>query len=1096
MDRKHIFQRLKTSCVALIEVIATLPQRPKAKQETVQSLANLLQTLQDITTRPDALDAKLAEFVFVPISHVLRVSRNVPVRALELSLECISILLKTGWRENISPELLGQLLILFTFLANPSSSGNGIAATSEELQTLAFKCMSELISQSADGPRGKGSLTQTANIPTLGNAVLVMVDSLADAQSNDVKLHALAAIQSITAAIDDREALASFLPRIVSSLTKVLTPSSSNRPSFRLLERALQTISQLLLRVLSDKETRDLPEGEAQDESQSSGRLNRTTSWLQATASQIQIALANILKLRNHGKIEVRHALLNLCLSVLQDCRVSLADCTGMIVESLVTLAGRDGTKVAVEAELQILLASDTRLADLLRESLYGWVISLPRAMHSKDDSSRRQLIHQITVTIRLLSEEQFDISSVDDLLVANLRDGVSNIFGGFKGIGSVIESTTNTESQSELVLHTADVTSFPPLTLPPKGQDDTMTEFKFLIHQLSKSKSARTVAQDLINTIGSGNEEMQLATFWLSVTLLKDMIQHSSVVDDFLDFGASNVHDELLDELYSLSLARLTKSDAEVETHWHFQALSLEVVALQAQRHKTEFRVELIEALYPVLHHLGSSNPVVRNHAVACLNIVADSCGYTSATELVISNVDYIVNAVGLKLNYHDISPQAPQVLLMMMRLCGAPLLPYLDDLVDSMFSALERYHGYPKLVRLLFSVLQGMVEEGVKAPQLMIDNGTRPPQEGASPNATTISDVVILIKNLKQDASKKDKDHEEFIESFPRRPWKEDDTEHNGDDSSSSKPDSPPNDDTPPAPSDPPPPAPRTFSILLKISELTQHYLTSSSPNLRTLLLSLLNTTIPALSLHENSFLPLINTLWPVLVPRLEDPEAYIVSNTLDIVALMCTHAGGFMKSRIEAIWGVLVALNKRVSVGVANARSPKTSLITGSTSLQLLPPSTSTSASNTLTASLTLLGSNPNPSSISSPSPSSSTSLNAYRPELYTRTPTLMIRTSLTNLFSAIARHVPIQDELFDQMLELLDPVLGAGVGGEDGKWRDVREALESRSADAVWLRLFRKGWGGETEVGAGVDGVRGLKVPRVPEGKAWVFAAVGA
>jgi hypothetical protein len=72
----------------------------------------------------------------------------------------------------MSPELSGQLLILFTFLANPSSAENGLPATSEELQAAAFKCMAELITNTSRFPEGEQLLTQTSNIPTLGKAVL------------------------------------------------------------------------------------------------------------------------------------------------------------------------------------------------------------------------------------------------------------------------------------------------------------------------------------------------------------------------------------------------------------------------------------------------------------------------------------------------------------------------------------------------------------------------------------------------------------------------------------------------------------------------------------------------------------------------------------------------------------------------------------------------------------------------------------------------------------------------------------------------------------------------------------------------------------
>ena len=974
-----------------------------------------------MTAKPATIDAKLAEYVFVPISQVLRISRTVPVRALELCLSCISVLLRTGWGGTLAPELSGQLLILFTFMAKPSSSESGIAASSEELQTLALKCTTELFTESSKTIKGKQQLTTTANIPALGESVLVMLDTLTDAASNQVRLQAVAALSAFVAAVDDKDALASFLPRIVSSLTKILTPSSTSRPSFRVLERALEVMSVLLLFLLGDQSTRNLPKT-SPGSSQDGDKTVRSVSWLQATASQIKIALANVLKLRNHDKPEVRQALLRLCTTIVQECRSSLSDCVSMVVETMVILAGHGESHDTVENDLRIMVSTDKELSDLLRESLRGWVISLPRLMQSKDDSGRRRVVQQISTTLRLFEEDQL---FVDDLLAENLRDGVSNIFRDSRSTGSITETVHATVSDQQLIAGATKSMSFDTLRFQLKGQDDMMNEFKVLLSELAKSNSAVTIAQDLINGLDVGTQESQLAAFWVSVNLLRDTMSLNPSMSDFLDFGGSNPQEELLDNLYAHSLTVLSPQDATSPQPWHFQALALEVFALQATRYKTEFRPELTETLYPILHCLGSSNAGLRNHATTCLNIIAEACDYTSASDLVIANVDYIVNAVGLRLSYGDVSPQAPQVLLMMMRLCGPSLLPYLDDLVGSIFGALERYHGYPKLVELLFAVLKGVAEEGVKEPQLSITSSEDTPESSSTMNI--LEQLMKLEARVKEQAA----ELEELPRgSFPQKPWKEMTEEDFKDPAAPENEEQP--DEQPPKEEEVPPPAPLTFSLLLKISELTQHYLTSSSPSLRTSLLSLLHTTIPALAKHENSFLPLINTLWPVLLPRLDDPEAYIVANTLNVIALMCEHAGGFMKSRIEAAWDMLKRLYRRTGQQTNTSHRSGASQVTFKTT-RLAELSSIASTNRAIVASSTELTNT------------------SDRNEIYVDTPTKMIWDALVHLLCAISRHIVISDEAFDDVLDMLDPVLAN---------KDVKDALDARNADAVWLRLYKK------------------------------------
>ncbi|KAG9542254.1 ARM repeat-containing protein, partial [Aureobasidium melanogenum] len=308
-----------------------------------------------------------------------------------------------------------------------------------------------------------------------------------------------------------------------------------------------------------------------------------------------------------------------------------------------------------------------------------------------------------------------------------------------------------------------------------------------------------------------------------------------------------------LREQLYSFSLEVLENDES---TDWRLQSLALEAVALHAQQYGVEFRGELVEALYPILHHLGSESGYVRNHAMTCLNIVASACKYSDAGELIVSNVDYLVNAVALKLNAFDVSPQGPQVLLMMVRLAGPSLLPYLEDTLESIFAALEDYHGYTTLVELLFAVLRTMAEEGVKLPMLSIANGSETPNKDSSRwKPADLKELMETIKSLSQKS-------DDVLDPPTRLLDPEDDAPDNQLDS--------------PEPTESTPPAPKTYNLLLKITQLTQHYLSSSSPSLRASLFSLLSTTIPSLAKHENSFLPLVNTLWPEVTSRLFDSEA----------------------------------------------------------------------------------------------------------------------------------------------------------------------------------------------------------------------------
>jgi hypothetical protein len=543
------------------------------------------------------------------------------------------------------------------------------------------------------------------------------------------------------------------------------------------------------------------------------------------------------------------------------------------------------------------------------------------------------------------------------------------------------------------------------------KSQEMILSYISQMLEKLKGSHSSLRLASDLMLSLRASEKTTQVATFWL---ILQDIRNNYNEVDGFMndvlvgDFYSKDQSVSLREQLYSFSL-EILEDDENVD--WRLQSLALEAVALHAQHHGVEFRDELVEALYPVLHHLGSESGYVRNHAMTCLNIIAEACSYSDAGELIVSNVDYLVNAVALKLNAFDVSPQGPQVLLMMVRLAGPSLLPYLEDTLESIFAALEDYHGYTTLVELLFAVLRTMAEEGVRSPMLTITNESETPKKDSSRwTPANLQDLLGTIKILSQ---KPIDDLDPPASLFDP----DDDT------TASSAPDTEPTDTNPPPP-------PKTYTLLLKITQLTQHYLSSSSPSLRTSLFSLLNTTIPALAKHENSFLPLINTLWPEVTSRLFDTEAYIVSGSLNIIATMSEFAGSFMRTRIESLWPELVGLHKRLGREI-NASASTTKMSTAKDQHQHL----------------------------------SMTKASEYA---YIDTSTKTLVQSLQNLLLTIVKFVEVDAEKFDDVLKMLAPVADLS--------KDAKNTLEKFNGDAVWIAGFRdKPW----EL-------------KVPESKRFVFA----
>lgn len=913
---------------------------------------------------------------------------------MEACLRCLVVLISKGWTTRIDSNLSGQLLIFLTLTCDTSGKTVPTGLATDELRAVGFQCMQVLFQSLRASPEGKASLVDTANVPSLGHAVSVILEGIVNGESFQVQLSAANGLKALASCIDDLEVLSSFLPGIVSSWTKALAPSTKSRRHWKVLVAGLQTIESLLKTLLSDRVVDQLSSPSEEKTASSEPKVTKLDgSWVKATAAQLKVAIANIDRLRTHERPEVQEAVLELNLTLLSECSHALAESCALAAETILLLMQAD-SNAFYRDKIATLAQNNPTISDLLSTVFRNEQLSLVRIMQSNDDQAKERSLGKLFGAYTILAGTEVDMSMISRMLGSGLKDSVTTILQ--QSVDPKAKNprvTPVTISDLSLQTNQKSLTFTSPLA-EYKTQETILSYVSQMIKTLKGAHPSLGLASDLMLALRTSEKTTQVATFWL---ILQDLQNTNDEVDGFMndmlvgDLYSKDQSLSLREQLYSFSLEVLENDDDS--TDWRLQSLALEAVALHAQKYGVDFRGELVEALYPILHHLGSESGYVRNHAMTCLNIVADACKYSDAGELIVSNVDYLVNAVALKLNAFDVSPQGPQVLLMMVRLAGPSLLPYLEDTLESIFAALEDYHGYTSLVELLFAVLRTMAEEGVKSPMLSITNGTESPNKHSSRwKPADLKELIEVIKSLSQKP-------DDALDHPTRLLDPEDEATEDQLDS--------------PEPTESTPPAPKTYNLLLKITQLTQHYLSSSSPSLRTSLFSLLSTTIPSLAKHENSFLPLVNTLWPEITSRLFDEEAYIVSGSLNIIAIMCEHAGSFMRTRIESLWPELVSLHKRLCQEI-NASKPKSQQ--QSKSLQNLA----------ITTQALELG--------------------------YVDTSTKSLVKSLQALLVAVVKFVEVDAERFDDVLRMLGPV---GQLSED-----VRRSLEEFNGDAVWLARYRE------------------------------------
>lgn len=1000
------------------------------------------------------------------------------------------LLIQHGWKTRISKDLAQQLLLLLTFIiGGVPGKGEPQPAKPEETILEAYKALVALVK--AAGVSAKDpALTDAKIIPSFGHTVSVVLDGVTDGSTPEIQLEALQAISAVYTTIKQDEVLATFFPGAVSSLSRLLSPPLSTQAPRRVLVAGVNVLKIILTKVLGDLKTRNLlrqteKDGQGSDVEPSRGEKDQnkvlTSSWLGATVSQVKIALSTILKLRNHEAADVRKAMERLCIALLDECHSSLSNCTQMLVESAVVLTrdhnedstGFGAPEIGTEpsfygTSLQDLATIYPELMDFINMTMRNWITSLPRVMQSSDERVKQQAIRSLLRGQSLVSALGVESSSLQESLSSALRDSIVALVLNSKSakVLNEVELDENLWRNSDLVQTGQELQTYRPVLLAQESQRDTRKDVATLIQNIGSPTQQTKIAAEMLPYIRDSSGVEQVSSFWLSFELLKSSFAKTADVDELFDFTdavadyASEDQESVFNELYSFSVSILdAHSDATDQTDWRLEAIALEVAAFAASRLGQSFKPELIDVLYPVSTYLGSPSPELRAHAITTLNSLAVSCGYGSVSELIIDNVDYMVNSVSLRLNQFDISPASTKVLTMMIRLTGPKLLPFLDDVVAGIFAALDNYHGYTTFVESLFGVLSEVVEQGVQSDRLLIADGqAKAVNHKKRPLVSRgIEDTLAFLERRAKRKREEEEDIEEIVRGHPKEAWTsaKDELEAidardrgEGEAEDEAEDDPPPNNEEVDIPKTP------TYTLLTKITSLTQHYLTSPTPTLRKRLLDLLSKVSPALAPDENAFLPLVNDVWPVIISRLHDPEPYVVIAACGTLSALCESAGDFLSSRVKTEWGdglgrwcsktrnqVHKSKSGTISRGNVNVN------VGGASGGDILIPARGTDASSGLQLET------------SSPARYVSTTPNASGGGLGRFASVAQTWAAVVSMLIAIVSYVRIEDDIFDEILDLVaDDVLMPSRKGTE----DSRAALEVVNADAVWLAMYERGW----------------------------------
>ena len=856
-------------------------------------LTSALEELRTCLDRVPSLNLQIADYVFFPVSYVFQAGTSLPSKVLALSFRCLELIIRKGWGEEADRNLVKQLLILLTVRLYQAVK----QSEDHEQAYQVLKCLSTLFNRMPNAISLLDISSGGEDIALIGQLTDSLLMIISAEPVLELQLEALTTLYNFLSIIGDVELLMRFFPGIVSRLTRSLEPSTQHRRHSSFLAEALNCLS-ILFQKLKDAAVEN---SNKKLQPQANGD---STSWLQANSSKILLALNKTSKLQNHEKPRVQQALIRWCMVFVQQYSSVLQDCLPLALQTTICVCTTNNEEhLAIQAALEQILVTNTMTASAVSRLCENWITSLPDTLRSTDTKLfTRQLAH-ISFACSILHSAHADLTSVQQALPESLNASLKCLF--------------RVEPSPRISLaHLDEKSIIPSLTLPNSELRDAngllsdVDQAGQLDDQalLALSAFIRTT-KDLTltsNTVSSltasstlSSQETSTASLWMLARILE--IKTTSRTESVKNTEPDGVCEDT--ELYcdialSRALAALTAASRNATHDWRSTSLALEVLTVIARYSGRKFRSTLVDTLYPIVESLGSSEPLLIEQSIRCLNSIAQDCAYVDASEMIVRNNDYLINAISLKLNTFDIDSRAPKILVMMLKLGGARLVPYMDDTLESIFAILSSYHGYPHLVRSFFHVLQAILEAAFESPSLL--RLSVPGHRIMSTSKPTFSDIKI---RLQQAEVLPNIDTVDTGIVGDKLLIEEDGKPGTGSDNNAS------------VLSEEKQPLPKSYSIVESILRLCQYYLTSREAELRRQMLDLISTGCQSLCKHEERFLPVVNDLWPIVVQRLYDGESFVSQAAMKALSSFFAGAGNFLASRIEEEWTSLQSLYDRL-------------------------------------------------------------------------------------------------------------------------------------------------------------------------------------
>ena len=696
----------------------------------------------------------------------------------------------------------------------------------------------------------------------------------------------------------------------------------------------------------------------------------RTRSWLRGTATQLHIALNSLTPLVSHPTPSALHAFAKVSASILGATSLTLPLTQSLLLSFLLSLSLSDYPLVSSESRksLMELLTrqsdAQTSLQHTLMVNLGDNLSALPRLLSTQADAKISHTASLIEAVCRLADHQTpFDpvVKGVDKLL--GPAGGIEKWGWSLLSVLEFVEPpiVVTNPSVAHLALETdrdiPDWFSFPELIFKNISSHDTRRSLENMFLALgSAGGDGCFFAVEWFANVGRlGTSSTSVAALWCACRLLEGVAkislsdpQTATVSDippsrrlekqvrglaksiaelwDKTDFeftpntkpsdsdddsaffvqhttGLIPIHDTL-----KIHESRPKPPSTSLQQPMVHRALCLQIFAIAAGVSQSRFTPLFIHTLYPILHSLVSPLSFLSSTAMATLRFIATFTSYASPANLLLSNFDYVLDAVSRRLTQRWLDIDATKVLGVMIRLVGGDVVDRAGDVVEECFDRLDEFHRYGIIVDGLIEVLTEVLK--VIEMDHKPDPQTQPKPAVPIFQQPNLDDFFAFLPH-RADTQQNEFDDTDFGPA-PRKHWGSQVPEEEEVDNEQPE--------TSQADLDNEPTATPVQVLTKQIISRSMYFMTHDSPVIRAKILNLLAHSVPVLP--GSALLPAIHAAWPFVLNRLGDTETFVVSAAAGLVEVLVIHVGDFMFRRIwDDVWPKFLSLLQSLEAGEAN-------------------------------------------------------------------------------------------------------------------------------------------------------------------------------